>query len=259
MPELERQAAKRGFSGSVVETGRFDLRLFSRDLKSNPDRLVVYIEGDGRAFISRRRVSDNPTPRDPVALEMALADPSPAVAYIARPCQFMEPLPANCEPRYWTTHRYAPEVIEAVGQAVDALLRESRASRLGLVGYSGGGVVATLLAQRRDDVDWLVTVAANLDHAAWTAWHGDTPLSGSLNPTADMESLGQLPQLHLVGSSDETVPVELTAAFMRRLPAGTPAELIVIEEAGHHDWPAVWEKRVCGFRFWKTAGACRPR
>lgn len=225
-------------------------------MNRNTGRLVVYIEGDGRAFISRRRVSGNPTPRDPVALEMAFADPSGAVAYIARPCQFMEPLPANCEPRFWTTYRYSEAVLASINEAIDQLKQSSNTPRLGLVGYSGGGVVAALLAQRREDVDWLVTVAANLDHAAWTEWHGDTPLSGSLNPATDMTALAGLPQLHVAGGEDEIVPVELTADFVRRLPDNTPAELIVIDNAGHHDWPAIWGKRVCDFRFWQAAPGC---
>lgn len=251
-------AADHGFAGSRIDSGRFELMTYHRVLERDAQRLVVYIEGDGRAFVSRRRVSGNPTPRDPVALEMALADPSAAVAYIARPCQFIDPLPAGCEPRFWTTHRYSSEIIESISGAIDTLLADSRQSRLGLVGYSGGGVVAALLAQRRGDVDWLVTVAANLDHAAWTTWHGDTPLSGSLNPAADPQDLGDLPQLHLVGGEDDTVPVDLTAAFIRRLPDGTPAELMVIEDAGHHDWPAIWKERVCGLAFWRETAGCRP-
>jgi esterase/lipase len=50
--------------------------------------------------------------------------------------------------------------------AVTALKRASGASRLRLVGYSGGGVMAMLLAARRDDVAQVVTIAAPLRLAA---------------------------------------------------------------------------------------------
>ncbi len=215
----------------------------------------MYIEGDGRAFISRRRISDNPTPADPVALKMAAGDPSPAVAYIARPCQFTEPLPDVCRPRYWTSHRYADAVITAISQVIDTLRRRSGIQKIGLVGYSGGGTVAALLAGRRDDVDWLVTVAANLDHAAWTAWHDDTPLDGSLNPADQTERLAAVPQLHIAGAGDATVPPELTRRFVRRLPARTPVDLMVVEDADHHDWPAFWRRRVGGLGFWQARPA----
>lgn len=249
-------ASSHGFTEARIDSGRFALTVYHRGFDSHASRLVVYIEGDGRAFISRRRVSANPTPREATALRMALADPSAAVAYIARPCQFLEPLPSSCEPRWWTTHRYAAEVIDAMDQAISELQQRAGSDTTGLVGYSGGGVVAALLAQRRSDIDWLVTVAANLDHAAWTDWHEDTPLSGSLNPADEPEKLADLPQLHLAGSDDETVPPALVAGFVRRLPVAAPVELMVIDNAGHDDWAHIWRQRVCGFRFWDEAAGC---
>lgn len=249
-------ASAQGFTEATIKTDRFTLIAYHRGLGSDTNRLVVYIEGDGRAFISRRRVSANPTPREATALRMALADPSAAVAYVARPCQFLEPLPSSCEPRWWTTHRYAAEVIDAMDEAISELQQRAGTGRTGLVGYSGGGVIAALLAQRRNDIDWLVTVAANLDHAAWTAWHEDTPLSGSLNPADKPEKLAGLPQLHLAGADDETVPPALVAAFVRRLPATAPVEFLVIDNAGHGDWAAIWSRRVCDFSFWQDEPGC---
>ena len=220
------------------------------------DRLVIYIEGDGRAFVSRRRVSANPTPHEPTALQMALADPSPAVAYVARPCQFIDPMPASCEPRYWTTHRYAPEVVAAVSAAIDELKRHSNAGNVTLIGYSGGGVIAALIAQRRSDIDWLVTVASNLDHAEWTSRHDDTPLTGSLNPADHVDKLAGVAQLHLAGRDDDVVPPALIASFVRRLPAGTLVEFLVLDDVDHNDWPAIWQQRLCNFKPWKDVPDC---
>lgn len=250
------QAAGHGFIPAQVDGGQFELTAYHRGLDSQADRLVVYIEGDGRAFITRRRVSDNPTPREATALQMAFADPSAAVAYLTRPCQFRTTLPPVCEPRLWTSHRYSEEVVAAMDQAVSRLKQRGGLDSIGLVGYSGGGVIAALLAEQRDDVDWLVTVAANLDHAAWTAWHEDTPLSGSLNPADHVADLDGLPQLHLAGKDDDIVPPALIAAFVRSLPAGTPVEFLVIDNADHDDWPAVWQQRVCSFGFWAAAPGC---
>ncbi len=50
--------------------------------------MVVYIEGDGRAYVNRRTPSNDPTPGNPMALRLALADPSLRVLYLGRPCQY---------------------------------------------------------------------------------------------------------------------------------------------------------------------------
>lgn len=249
-------AADRGFGEQVIHTDYFDLVTFRNDFANPSQTLTVYIEGDGRAFISRRRVSDDPTPRDPVSLKLALADPAVAVAYLARPCQLIQPMPANCEPRYWTSHRYAPEVVKSMNQAVDALKKRAAASRVTLIGYSGGGTVAALIAGRRDDIDWLVTVAGNLDHAAWTAYHGDTSLTGSLNPVTEIEKLATIKQLHIAGGDDSTMPAVLVAGFVRMLPAGAPVEFIVMDGIDHNDWPGIWAGRICDFSFRSNAQRC---
>ena len=46
------------------------------------------------------------------------------------------------------------------------------------VGYSGGGVLAVLIAERLDNVAGVITVGANLDTDAWTEHHGYLPLTG---------------------------------------------------------------------------------
>lgn len=249
-------ATDAGFSEQTIAAGEFELFGFRRGFSTGSKSLTVYIEGDGRAFINRHRVSGNPTPRDPVALKLAVADPAATAAYLARPCQFVQPLPDNCEPRYWTTARYAPVIVEAMNVAVDRLKADSGAAGVTLVGFSGGGTIATLLAARRDDIDWLVTVAGNLDHAAWTAYHGDTPLDDSLNPADHSDALTNVRQLHLAGGRDDTLPPALVAAFVRGLPPATPVELLVFDDADHDDWPAVWTRHVCTLAFRADTAGC---
>jgi pimeloyl-ACP methyl ester carboxylesterase len=244
-------AIDQGFTSSRVEAGEFTLKVLHRGLNHAGACPVVYIEGDGRGFITRRRVSSDPTPRDPVALRMALADPSPAVIYIVRPCQYI--MSAACEPRYWTTHRYAERVVDAVDQALTRVGSKGNVQRYGLVGYSGGGVIAALLAQRRGDVDWLVTVSAPLDHAAWTTHHGDTPLSGSLNPAENRDKLAGLRQLHLAGGDDRTVPSLLLEDYAHGMPQNAPAVFRTIEGMNHNGWPARWRSLICESDFWREA------
>ena len=137
----------------------------------------VRIEGDGLAWLSRSQVSADPTPMQPVALELAMRQPGGAAAYLARPCQYVQgPDARNCATAWWTDRRFAPEVVTASSLAIDQLKLRFSAQRLVLVGYSGGGAIAALVAAQRHDVALLVTVAGNLDTQAWTALNRITPL-----------------------------------------------------------------------------------
>ena len=196
--------------------------------------LVAYIEGDGLAWLSKYRLSDDPTPRQPTALLLAAADPSPAVLYLGRPCQYVESTDARgCGPQYWSSHRFAPEVIAATNRALDQAKARAGAGRLVLIGYSGGGDVAALAAARRSDVAAWATVAAPLDAGAWTRWHGVSPLSGSLDPMADVARLAVLPQRHFAGANDEIVPPEIVRGFLAREGSGQEDRLVVVPGADH--------------------------
>ncbi len=241
-------AAKAGFQPMVFDTGRFvlhgDLRVSGAGA-GDPPVLMVYIEGDGYAWVTRTRTSSDPTPRTAVGLELAAADPAPLVLYLGRPCQYVTPAEARgCGPDYWSERRFAPEVIEAINRAIDQAERRVGAERVVLVGYSGGGVVAALAAARRNDVAAWATVAAPMDLVAWTEWHRVSPLSGSLNPMDDAPSLARLPQIHFVGASDTVVPTVIVQGFLEREGPGRDKLLVVVPDADHYccwaqRWPAL--------------------
>ncbi|CAO3454738.1 alpha/beta hydrolase [Azospirillum largimobile] len=200
--------------------------------------LVVYIEGDGHAWNSPTEPSRDPTPFNPVALSLALTDPAPRLLYLGRPCQYGGvATDAACSTRIWTSHRFAPEVIGALGRALDEAKRQSGADRLVLVGYSGGGVAAALLAARRSDVAALVTVVAPLDLAAWAAAKRLTPLTGSLDPARETGRLAVVPQWHIAGGNDRVVPPDVVRGFGTLV--GAPVRVVPgMEHDG--DWPALW-------------------
>lgn len=252
-PEQRRQqaletAASQDWTVSMLSTDHFQLTAFEPRNRPKTKNLRVYIEGDGLAWISRHRPSSDPTPRTPMALLLALQDSYRAVAYLARPCQYGSAATTACEPRFWTSHRYAETVVLSMGQALDQLKKQWQATTLELVGYSGGATVAALLAARRDDVKQLITVAGNLDHAYWTQLHQITPLHGSLNPADFAGALAHVRQRHLVGEKDSNITPEVVFSYVRRLPADAPVAVHIIKGFDHaccwqHDWPQLLEKQ----------------
>ncbi|MEQ8377241.1 alpha/beta hydrolase [Parvibaculum sp.] len=224
----------------TIETASFDLYARIRTTGAT-DRLTVYIEGDGFAWKRTNEISADPTPLNPVALHLAAADPSPAVAWLARPCQFTGGLTARgCADTFWTEARYGETVIAAMNEAVDELKAQTGAAKLDLVGYSGGGTVAALLALRRDDIATLRTVASPLDTDAFTSVHGVSRLSSSLNPAENAPALATLPQIHYAGEDDEIVPAEINRRFLARMGESRCTALVTLPDMDHHDWAEIW-------------------
>ena len=134
--------------------------------------------------------------------------------------------------------------VAAMDDAVEQLRRAYGASELVLVGYSGGGAVASLVAARREDVDQLITVAGNLDHQVWTQDKHLSPLEGSLNPSADWQHLQRLPQTHFIGAQDSIISPAVARAYAAHFPPSAPLKIRTIEAFDHHccwveQWPAL--------------------
>lgn len=240
-------AAAHGWQPHVLQTTDFAIQAFVPRRPGAAGQLHVYIEGDGLAWMDRHTPSFAPTPADPMALRLAMADAGASAVYLARPCQYTRGTDfRNCHPRYWTSHRFAPELVEAMDQALDQLQQVRGARRLVLVGYSGGAAMATLLAARRRDVVGLVTVAGVLDVQAWTRNQRLSGLSGSQDPREVAPRLSGLPQWHFVGGKDQTVPAPLLDGFLRAqqplIPAGTAVPTIHMErDFDHHCcWVQAW-------------------
>ena len=180
-----------------------------------------------------------------------MQDPGPAVLYLARPCQYQpRPLPPACDVSVWTSHRYSETVITAMNAAITEVAAEF--DKVALVGYSGGGSVAALVAARRQDVAWMMTIAANLDHRAWTELHRVSPLTGSLNAADIAQAVENIPQMHLVGGHDKIAPLAIIQSFMDRMSDESRAQMKVEPGFDHYccweqRWPELME-RVAGPR-----------
>ena len=235
-------AIKLGFEKRELRGGLFRLLTYQR-LKKPNSPMTIYIEGDGYAWITRHRVSQNPTPRNPVALALALADKqSTNIVYIARPCQYhLTGTQANCDQKFWTSHRFSSEVIDSVDAVIDLIARDNNSRHINLIGYSGGGAVAVLLAAQRDDIASIRTVAGNLDHQMFTEHHKVTPLIFSLNPLNVAENLSNIPQLHFIGRDDDIVPGKVILSYQQKTNNPDCTKVAIVPNTNHYGgWQAQW-------------------
>jgi hypothetical protein len=219
----------------------FILRVYYRfDSPGAP--LRIYLEGDGRAWLTKTRASRNPSPKNPVGLYLAAQEHKGNVMYIARPCQYVsfEKNP-KCEYPYWTGKRFAPEVIDSVSAVIDIGKKKSGAGKLEIIGFSGGGAVALLVAARRSDVSGIRTVAGNLDHKVWTQHHKVDPLRGSLNAADVAEEIANIPQVHYVGSQDENIGRYVAESFRYKAGRDNCIKIQTVPGANHSKgWVQAW-------------------
>lgn len=227
------------------------LQGFSHITRQGAD-LHVYIEGDGRAWLSAHMPSPNPTPVNPVALQLAVKDAADNVVYLARPGQYLADDELDqIEQRYWLGARFAAPVIDSYVLAIRGLAQASNASAVHLVGFSGGAAVAALVAAKlQADVSPLTeqpmaltlrTLGGNLDIVAWTHMRRLTPLSASLNPADFAAVLQGVPQLHLVGRLDRQVPPAVLASFLARFSSQACVRVIEVDNAHAGPWQAAWQ------------------
>lgn len=184
----------------------------------NGTRLHVYIEGDGRPFLNRFLIAKDPSPQTPLMLKLMASDKSNSL-YLGRPCYFngsrSDMADTDCEPNFWTNARYSEEIVNSMVSALRQHLKNYPQQGVSLIGHSGGGTLAVLMAARMPEVDQVVTLAGNLDIAAWARLHHYTPLNNSLNP-ADL-SLLYTKQLHFGGEKDDNIPPELSEAWLKSI------------------------------------------
>src|SRR5262245_66024830 len=116
-----------------------------------------------------------------------------------------------------------------MANAIRQVAQHADAQKIVLVGYSGGGTLAVLIAERLDNVAAVITISANLDTEAWTDQQQYLPLDQSLNPAKSTHP-HPWPEIHLHGGRDSVVPVATTAAYFMRYPA---AQILIIVQYAH--------------------------
>jgi len=246
LQKAEALASAQHWQELTLTTDSYSLRSYVSPKSLRDNTLTIYIEGDGSAWIHGEYPSEDPTPKDPIGLRLALAQPSGAVAYLARPCQFITQ-PTLCNSAVWTSERFSQKAIQATDQAINRLKARTQAQKMILVGYSGGAAVALLVAARRHDVSMIISVAGNVNPHLWVNTLGMQPLAGSLDPRHFVNELSQIPQVYLVGGQDRVVSSELSDLFIEQFPKNARPRIINVKENGHvccwvEQWPLLWSQ-----------------
>ena len=222
--QFDRYATQFEFQKSVVTGRSFKHAIYSRNLESKDgEPLHVYLGSDGTPWLDNKPAFD-PTPRNRLTLRLMLADDKPAV-YVGRPCYHGLNVDLRCNEQLWTSARYSEVVIQSIVAVIKEISASSRHNSIVLIGYSGGGVIAALAAQRIENVTTLITIAANLDIDAWTDHHGYEPLHDSINPAYQRPLRPTVAQYHLFGSDDLVVPSEVVNRFFDQNADATHREI----------------------------------
>ena len=97
---VDRIAEHAGLEPLMLSGLGFRHRAYAAD-RADETLLVIFIDGDGTPWVQGgRRIAADPTPRHPVALELAARTAS-SVLYLGRPCYFGI-ADRTCSSKYWT-------------------------------------------------------------------------------------------------------------------------------------------------------------
>lgn len=233
---IDRLAETFAFERTIVQGTDFSHLVYRKRSVSSGSLWHVYIEHDGLPWKNRYRISEDPTPRHPLALRLMAQDPVSSL-YLGRPCYFGFSNSPGCDAAVWTTARYSERVVTSMAKALQAALPPGPV-QLVLIGHSGGGTLAWLLASRLAQVRAVLTLAANLDVAAWTAYHDYSPLGRSLDPALLPGPGPRVRQVHYTGGKDQRVPAHLLGDFAARHPDATFIEYPDFDHTCC--WESVW-------------------
>lgn len=230
-------AAHAGFTSHMIKAGAFWLQTYQK--VSNPTLpYTVYIEGDGFAFKNKWEISPDPTPKRPMLLSLAGRDYRSNIIYIARPCQYGPALSDHyCNNSYWTSKRMSEEVVNSINVAINTI---SHGHPVDLIGYSGGGGVAVLVAARNPQIRSIVTIAANLDHVRFNQYHKVQPMIGSLNPIDVVSKVRNIPQIHYTGGEDKIVPSFIGDNFVQAAHSPCVKQEIIPNVSHDSGWDKSW-------------------
>ncbi len=190
--------------------------------------IVVVVEGDGMPWKESGVLALDPTPSDPLMLDWYRQWTGSAI-YLGRPCYYgakelQPPKPqveihtvyrlSSCNPYWFSMGRYSQPVVQSMVEVLSEILPAE--TRVVILGHSGGGALAMLMAAKLDQVVAVVTLAANLDVQKWVEFHDYTPLYGSLDPARENVLPPRIRQLHMASAADDVILPAWIKAEARR-------------------------------------------
>ncbi|MCQ8103570.1 alpha/beta hydrolase [Methylomonas sp. SURF-2] len=233
--KLHQRAEQLGLQTLELPGGSYRLTAFYRPGQANERILHVYLEGDGRPWLRGQWPAADPTTHASLMLPLLALDTKPAL-YLGRPCYNGHATDPGCEASLWTSARYGATVVSAMADALASFCESHAFKRIVLLGHSGGGSLAMLLAARLPQTALIVTLAGNYDIDAWADYHHYSRLDDSLNPAGQAET--GLPEWHFLAERDRTVPPELFFSALRRR---ARAHVEVVPGLEHHEgWLEQW-------------------
>ena len=211
---------------------------------SSKNNVLVIIEGDGDAWINRYTPSSDPTPKLPLNFIVASSLP-PSWIYLGRPCQFNKDTDENiCNSLLWTMDRFAEPTIQLYNDFLDSIKSQYGLSSFDLLGYSGGGTIAAILASQRSDVRTLTTLAGNLDVTLFNEHHKVSAMPSAINPKDLVEQLEKVPQRHVIGLEDDIVPVKIIESYRKGFVKDDCIKVETVETLEHNrGWKDYWHNK----------------
>ncbi len=224
-----------------IEAGGMSFQLWERAHQRGAPA-DIYIEGDGHTKARNGVLSGDPSPKNPLALNLASRDTAQNLIYMSRPCQYLEsPDEDTCSGKYWLNRRYSPEVIAAYNEAIDDIKKRWDVTDINLIGYDGGANIAVALAASRTDVVSLRTVAGVLNppmvyEATKETLDADSILAKNIAP-----QIANIPQHHFIGAGDTYVPAGVYHTFRQAMGDSECVHYTFVSDADHENgWVEKW-------------------
>ncbi len=114
--EFASKAAVLNMKREVITGSRFEHVVYTKnDYVSKT--LHIYLDGDGNPWIAGRP-SDDPTPRNPMVLNLMALDRAPVI-YVGRPCYHGVKSIGDCSSRFWLKDRYSEDVVASLAAVIN--------------------------------------------------------------------------------------------------------------------------------------------
>lgn len=244
--KMDSFASENNFEKKIIQSQGFEIVTYQK-IQNPSSEYIFYIEGDGLIFDKvRYQITKDPTPNSIFLIELANMDMRDNIVYVARPCQFIDIDSSDVckDNKLWTSHRYSPKIISVMRDVINKI---SLGKNYQLIGFSGGGGIASLIAKDSNNISSLVTIAGNIDHVSFNEYQNSAHMTGSLNPVDYAKELAKIPQIHYSGSRDRVVVSSLLEQAVNKIKktknANKNIHHITIKGAGHDSgWASNWPK-----------------